>query len=114
MVKSKEIEFVKQCVADDNVIAFYKSSSWRKKRSEVLKLDKNECLMCKAKGKRTRATIVHHVLHLRDHPELALSIYHNKQRQLISICHECHEKEHVEERKRFGKKELIFTNEERW
>lgn len=110
----QELEFIKQCIADDDVGRFYKWGKWRKKRKEVLKIDKNDCLMCKAKGKRTRATIVHHVLRLREHPELALSIYHNKQRQLISVCHDCHEKEHIDERRRFKKKELIFTNEERW
>ena len=110
----QELEFIKQCIEEDNVVRFYKSSKWRKKRKEVLTLDKHECLVCKDKGKRTKATIVHHVLRLRNHPELALSIYHNNQRQLISICHDCHEKEHVEERKHFEKKELMFTNEEKW
>lgn len=75
---------------------FYRRSAWRKVREEVLKLDQYECQVCKSRGKYSKAIIVHHVKHLEDYPELALSIYDGKMRQLISVCRACHEALHPE------------------
>lgn len=109
----EDLDFIKKCIAEDNVLRFYKWKKWKMVRADVLKLDKNECQKCKAKGKKKKAKIVHHILRLRKHPELALSIYHNGKRQLISLCASCHEEEHPEERHRFEKRG-VFINEERW
>lgn len=70
---------------------------WRRVRKEVLKLDHKECCDCKADGRYRQATTVHHINYVKSHPELALEImFVNEQgeleRNLISLCHDCHEK----------------------
>lgn len=81
---------------EDEALKFYNGREWKKKRAEVLKLDNYECVICKAKGRYSKAAIVHHVKHLRDCPELGLEIYHEGQRQLVSLCKSCHEDQHPE------------------
>ena len=54
---------------------FYSWPEWDKLRREVLKLDNYECQRCKGMCRYRRAAIVHHVKHLRDRPDLALSVY---------------------------------------
>jgi len=78
---------------------FYLSKEWQRLRREVLSSDKYECQYCKAKGFYRMANTVHHVNHLDKHPELALSTHYvdddgKAQRQLVSTCHDCHEREH--------------------
>lgn len=90
-----EIE-IRKFIAKGQIHKFYVSSEWRRLRKEVLADDKNECVICKSKGKYTRANHVHHVNYVRKHPELALSETYvdgngNVKRNLISVCHECHE-----------------------
>ena len=96
----KEKEYVEYCLATDPVL-FYHWNKWEKKRREILALDKFECQNCKNKYHRYRkANTVHHVNHLKDRPELALSTWytepvtHKRRRQLISLCHDCHEEVH--------------------
>lgn len=83
---------------------FYKSSAWERLRREVLEKDKYECQIHKQRGYYVRANTVHHVKHVKEYPELALSKYYrdkdNKlQRNLISLCHDCHERIHDYRRK---------------
>lgn len=85
--------------------AFYHTTVWRKKRASILKRDGHACCLCKAKGIYTKATTVHHIRHLKECPELALS-----DDNLQSLCSECHEKAHPE---KFFKK-TGFENPERW
>lgn len=94
---------------------FYNSNVWREVRAQVLKLDHNECQLCKDRGLFTQAQTVHHVIHLRDNPDLALSIYYSNKRQLISLCNDCHNKVHPEKSKAFkeDKEEEPLTCE-RW
>ena len=84
-------------------IRFYNSVEWRATRREVLKRDRHECQMCKREGLYKRADCVHHVIHLKDRPDLALMISN-----LISLCNSCHDKEHPE---KFGH-EKQFQNAE--
>ena len=70
-----------------------------------MKRDHNACQMCRQKGKFRRATTVHHLKHLRDAPELALT-----DSNLISLCSECHEIVHPEKHKR----KKGYENMERW
>lgn len=93
-------------IAEDNLIRFYHSTQWRKVRAMRMKIDNNECQVCKAEGKHTPAEMVHHVVHVRDNPMLALSL-----ENLLSLCNICHNKEHPE-KLLLNKKR--FTNEERW
>lgn len=69
----------------------YRSRPYRKLRRSVLAIDKYECQDCKAKGKYTKATEVHHVLPIERYPEFAMELYQpNGDRQLISLCSDCH------------------------
>lgn len=92
---------VAQWLAADEGYKLYTSRTWRRLRKEVLTLDNNECQRCRQRGRYTKATIVHHVKHVQDRPDLALSTYDtdadgNEVRQLISLCDRCHELEHPE------------------
>ena len=83
-------------LTDEQTKDFYNSPDWRRTRKEILRADKGECQICKAKGRYTKAVIVHHVNHLRDRPDLKLDKTYKDtngitQRQLISVCRECHE-----------------------
>ena len=77
---------------------FYCCAPWKDCREKVLKIDHYECQLCKARGKYRRAVIVHHVKHLTDRPDLALSVSDpdTGERQLISVCKQCHEDLHPE------------------
>lgn len=78
---------------------FYSWQVWRRLSHTVrTRIDRNECQACKRRGKYAPAEIVHHVKHLRDRPDLALSIFdpENGERQLLSLCRACHEMEHPE------------------
>ena len=76
----------------------YRSAWWERKRSEVLRLDKGECQLHKARGQYERATMVHHVNTVEARPDLALSIWQGEpgksERNLVSLCHACHEEIH--------------------
>lgn len=92
-----DISYVKWCIKND-IHKFYTWSKWVKLRTEVLQSDKYECQDCKKQGIYTRATTVHHENYVKKHPELALERYCEyddmKKRNLISLCHNCHEKRH--------------------
>ena len=85
--------------------AFYHTREWRKKRADILKRDRYSCQVCRSRGKYARANTVHHIKHLKDAPELALT-----DENLISLCAACHEDMHPE----FRYKSKGFRNEERW
>lgn len=109
-----EIAFVEKCISEENLHKFYVSGKWKTLRREVLAMDKFECQICKERGRYTKATTVHHVNYVKKHPDMALDIYYefkgNKRRNLISLCHDCHEEVHGY-RKTETKKPLT---EERW
>lgn len=113
-------EHIKDLIADDNLVRFYKSREWRELRAEVLREHYYECQHCLEQGKYTQATMVHHVLEVRKRPDLALSKIYvdgegNEHKQLVPLCIACHEKEHD----KFGDYHKArgvekFSNEERW
>lgn len=109
----EEIDYVKQCLKED-VHRFYVWNKWKAKRQEVLQHDHFECQDCRADGRYRRATTVHHNQYLKKHPELALEEWYSfggkQYRNLVSLCHECHEKRHGY-RKQEEKQPLT---EERW
>ena len=94
---------------------FYYWPEWLRLRGDVLALDRQECQLCKARGRYSRATIVHHVKHLRDRPDLALSLWDpdTGERQLVSVCKRCHEQAHPEALRKFSPKKTPLTAE-RW
>ena len=84
-----------QLVNDGREHIFYCSRAWHNKRKKILKADRYECQICKSQGKYSRTTVVHHVQHLRDRPDLGLSDTYVdadgvEHRQLVSVCENCH------------------------
>lgn len=94
---------------------WYNSGDWKAVKAAVRKIDHDDCLICKTMGRRHAARIVHHVKHLRDRPDLALSIYDPDTgvRQLISVCKDCHEMLHPEAQRQYRPKGRPVTAE-RW
>ena len=94
---------------------FYSWGEWRRLRPEIVRLDHGECQECKRRGRFRPGTIVHHVKHLRDRPDLALSVWDpdTGERQLELVCKRCHELEHPESQRQFAPKAPPVT-EERW
>ena len=95
-------QFVEHCIETDDVHSFYTWDVWERLRLRVLAIDHRECQRCKYVYHRQRAaTVVHHRQHLRQHPELALSIWYTdaqgkKHRNLESLCAACHDEVHPE------------------
>lgn len=88
-------------IAQGNEAKFYDWPEWDKARDEALGLDRGECYLCRTRKRRYRkAVLVHHVKHLKDRPDLALSLFDpdTGERQLVSLCRPCHEDEHPERR----------------
>lgn len=110
---AEDIQFVKQCIKDQDLHRFYDSPKWKRMRQQVLKMDKYECQICRRRGRYTKATTVHHVNYVKKHPELALEFYYTWQgtqrRNLLSLCHDCHEEVHG-----YRKKPKTPLTEERW
>lgn len=94
---------------------WYNSGDWAAVKAAVKQIDHNDCLICKAMGRRRAAHIVHHVRHLRDRPDLALSIYDPDTgvRQLISVCKDCHEMLHPEAQRQY-RPHAVPVTAERW
>lgn len=94
---------------------FYDWTEWIHVRSEALQLDRYECQLCRSRHRYRPAVIVHHVKHLRDRPDLALSLFDPEtgDRQLISLCRACHEEQHPDRRWRRKISVLPLTTE-RW
>lgn len=100
-------------IADGREILFYSWPEWRALRLQVLLMDRNECQICKQARRYTAAKIVHHVKHLKDRPDLALSVWDGTERQLLSVCKACHEKLHPESQRQNVKSAEPLTPE-RW
>lgn len=113
------LEFIKECIRLDDMHSFYIKSVWLNKRKEIIQRDHCECQACKRKGKLTIVRVkarrkserayVHHIKHLKDYPELALD-----NDNLETLCFECHELEHIEDRNPCMNRKEGFMNEERW
>lgn len=97
-ITPKRLDQLRKLIQAGREDRFYWWPEWRSLQPEVLKLDRWECQNCKARGKYARAVLVHHVKHLRDRPDLALSVWDpdTGERQLVSLCKACHEDEHPE------------------
>lgn len=106
MKEQKIIEEVKK----GNARACYDSRVWRAVRDKIVQRDNHECQMCKEEGRvTTNALLVHHIKHLKDYPELAF-----EEDNLITVCHDCHEKLHPERFVNWNRRKKKFTTPERW
>ena len=108
--------YIRGLIKEDKIELFYKTDDWLELRAEVKEEQHNECQYCKAKGKITLATTVHHEKEVKIYPHLALSKTYideeGKERTNLNVaCDGCHNKEH----KRFLKaEERPQLNIERW
>lgn len=115
-ISPRRLEELRDLIDQGAEARFYFWAEWRGGvREQVLRLDHWECQRCKARGRYARAEIVHHVKHLRDRPDLALSIWDpaTGERQLVSLCKACHEAEHPEALTRYEPTREPVTAE-RW
>ena len=117
-ISPTRLEQLRKLTATGHEDLFYSWSEWAGPdgvRQAVLKLDNCECQICKARGKYSRGSIVHHVKHLRERPDLALSIFDpdTGERQLVTVCKACHEEEHPESLRRCAPSKPPLTAE-RW
>ena len=96
--------------------SFYGSGIWKRKREKVLRADRWECQRCKRLGRFKRGYIVHHIKHLEDRPDLALEMYDpdTGERQLETVCKECHEWYHPEAFRQKGARKREEITPERW
>lgn len=104
-------------IAAGREASFYDWPEWDARRAEVFALDRNECVRCRERYHRVRRpALVHHVKHLRDRPDLALSIFDpdTGERQLVSLCRPCHEDVHPERGWRRGAPARAPLTAERW
>ena len=110
------METLEQLIESGREVIWYNSAAWKRMRAQVLKMDHYECMRCKSMGRYRKAEIVHHVKHLRDRPDLALSLFDpdTGARQLVSLCRACHESEHPERAIQPRAKASKPVTEERW
>lgn len=113
MITDARLSQLTSLIQSGNEHDFYLWTEWKTIRKQVLRLDKWECQIHKSRHRHKRATIVHHVKHLKDRPDLALSIWDGEERQLLSVCKSCHEDLHPEWLRQY-KITAIPVTEERW
>lgn len=108
-------KLLERCRESGDYAPFYGTQDWKTVEQKVRKIDRNECVLCREKGRYRRGYIVHHRRHLRDYPEMALSIFvpETGERNLITVCKQCHEDEHPEALRAQTAKEPPVTVE-RW
>ena len=121
MNTSDLIAFINECRTTNKMWRFYKCKEWLQLRQEVLEDEHYECINCRDKyGVITRATTVHHVNHVLNRPDLALSRYYiddegNEQLNLMPLCGRCHNEVHPEKAnkiKSYNKHKPL--NDEKW
>jgi 5-methylcytosine-specific restriction endonuclease McrA len=106
---------IRTLIAEGHLRDFYNDKYWRRLSHRIIREHHGECQLCKAAHRLTRATLVHHVLHLRVCPELAYSRTYTDETgthmQLMPLCHDCHERMHA---RGIYAKRSGYTNEEKW
>jgi 5-methylcytosine-specific restriction enzyme A len=106
-ITRERLRWLEGLIKQDKLIPFYKCREWRSLRLEALERDNNECQECKRKGKYKRAQNVHHLVEVKDRPDLALTLDN-----LECVCIPCHNAIHEKRLKNDTRKP--FMNEERW
>ncbi len=82
-------------------LPFYHTAAWKKVRALALTRDGGMCQDCMDRLRAgygihpRRAEMVHHIIPVKERPDLALELSN-----LRSLCNECHEREHPEKHRR--------------
>lgn len=122
--------WIRELIDKDELWKFYKSKDWIRLKTTILQMNHYECYECRRRGKITRfdtdaegnkklISTVHHVHHVRNFPELAMTLYvmdpetGRHELNLVPVCKACHNILHPEKNKK-KKQEEGFVNEERW
>lgn len=101
------LEQIQKMISNNDLSPFYKDDrTWRSLALEIIRINHNECAMCRQQGKYTPAKLVHHIKPLRQAPELAYD-----RDNLMPLCHDCHERIH--ERGAYSKRQG-YRNTEKW
>lgn len=92
-------QWIRELIAIGRLYRFYKTEEWRGLRQLVLDRSHNECERCRERGVPKMATTVHHVMEVKDRPDLALSLTYTDRegavhRQLVALCDACHNEVH--------------------
>src|SRR5699024_9732919 len=94
---------------DEQARRFYKSTTWKYKRLEILKRDNYECVHCKEQGRLTThhdATLeIDHIKELKDYPQLRLT--NSNLQTLCRTCHNIKHERHIEQL-------LPYINKPKW
>lgn len=108
--------WISDLAANGKLYRFYKTDEWMALRAEVMEDHHFECERCAERGRYRRADTVHHELHVRDYPSMALTRYiddsDRKHEVLHPLCNDCHNEVHG--RKMRGSIPSKPLNEERW
>lgn len=79
---------------------FYKSAAWKQTRTAIMARDRCLCQDCLGKGLVVPAEEVHHIIELTpeniNDPSITLN-----EKNLISLCRECHRQRHGSRRRRY-------------
>lgn len=114
VISATRLNQLQELIQSGREARFYDWPEWHAVRAEVLRMDRRECVRCREQKHRYRpARIVHHVRHLQDRPDLALSIVDpdTGARQLVSVCKDCHEELHPESLRRLPLRRTPLTAE---
>ena len=123
-------KWIKELIKNNELWKFYKTKEWIRLKKSILRENHYECAECRKNGIITRYDInkdgerklistVHHVCHVRQRPDLALSrtykdyVTGEELPNLIPVCKACHNKLHPEKIFRETQSDH-FMNTERW
>lgn len=123
-------KWIKELIKNNELWKFYKTKEWIRLKKSILREHHYECAECRKNGIITRYDInkdgerklistVHHVCHVRQRPDLALSrtykdyVTGEELPNLIPVCKACHNKLHPEKIFRETQSDH-FMNTERW
>lgn len=88
--KAKQDEYYDRFKRDQQSKQFYHSKDWKKAREQALVRDNYLCQHCLKKKRFTRATIVHHIVEVKEDWGKRFDIDN-----LISLCAACHNRVHA-------------------
>ena len=88
---------------------FYHSKEWQRMSAYIMRRDHYECQVCRQNHKLTRASQVHHIIHLEDNQSLALD-----EDNLEAVCIQCHNILHGRDGKNLPHRKKKPATKEMW